>query len=70
MGELTGESSGGGAGSPVDGGAVRPTSAPVTACGGGGGVLLGAHGACLEKRAREREGNGTVGRTRIPGAYL
>ena len=34
--ELTSVCSGGGARSPVDGGAVRPASAPVTACGGGG----------------------------------
>ena len=67
--ELTGGSSGGGACSPTDGGAGRPASAPVTACGDGGGVLLG-RAVRGEESEREREKDGTVGRARIPGVYL
>ena len=61
--ELTGVCSGGGAGSPVDGGAVRPVSAPVTACGGGGvWSSLGAQCGLGEESERERAVNGTVER--------
>ena len=46
--------SGGGVRSPVNGGAVRPVSAPVTACGGGGvWSFLGAQYGLREQSERE-----------------
>ena len=55
--ELTGVCSGGGARSPVDGGAVRQASAPVTARGGGGVCSsLGAQCGLVEESERESEG--------------
>ena len=52
---LTGGCSGGGACSPVDGGAVCQASAPATACGGGGVCSsLGAQCGLGEESERER----------------
>ena len=60
-------SSGGGVRSSVDGGAVRPVSAPVTACGGGGvWSSLGAQCGLGEESEREGVMNGTVRRKGIP----
>ena len=70
---LTGVRSGGGAFSPVDGGAVRQASAPATACGRRRWASFSLGELCglgeRNERERERE-NGTVRERGSRVAYL